>query len=72
MLSLNLIEAAKKASEPQADDELVKEIEALIAQRTEARANKDWAAADAIRDKLTAMNVAVKDSKDGISWEFIK
>ena len=72
VLSLNLIEAVKKASEPQADDELVKEIEALIAQRTEARANKDWAAADAIRDKLTAMNVAVKDSKDGISWEFIK
>ena len=44
------------------------EIEELIAQRTKARAEKDWATADAIRDKLKEMKVVVKDTKDGIEW----
>ena len=52
------------------DDALTAEIEELIAKRTEARAAKDWATADAIRDRLNAMNVVVVDTKDGISWHF--
>ena len=36
------------------EDSLDEEIEALIAQRTEARKNKDWATADRIRDELKA------------------
>ncbi len=67
VLSLDLL-AAKE--ENGADDKLTAEIEALIAKRTEARANKDWATADAIRDRLTEMNVIVKDTKDGITWSF--
>ena len=47
---------------------LPKEVEELIAQRTKARAEKDWATADAIRDKLKEMKVVVKDTKDGIEW----
>ncbi|MBQ6626966.1 MAG: cysteine--tRNA ligase, partial [Ruminococcus sp.] len=72
VLSLNLIEEANKVkAEKQAENESVdvKKIEELIAKRTEARANKDWATADAIRDELNAMHVVVKDSKDGITWE---
>ena len=68
VLSLNLLE--EKKSENTSDDALTAEIEDLIAKRTEARAAKDWATADAIRDKLTAMNVVVVDTKDGISWHF--
>ncbi len=68
VLSLNLL--AEKEAENSADDALTAEIEELIAKRTEARAAKDWATADAIRDKLTAMNVVVVDTKDGISWHF--
>ena len=44
------------------------EIDALIAQRKEARANRDWALADQIRDRLTAMKVVVEDTADGSSW----
>ena len=68
VLSLDLIKE-KAEEEPAASDDLTAEIEALIEQRTEARANKDWATADAIRDKLKDMNVTVIDSKDGITWK---
>jgi len=44
------------------------EIDALIAQRREARANRDWALADQIRDRLTAMKVVVEDTTEGSSW----
>ncbi len=44
-------------------------IEALIASRTEARAAKDFARSDAIRDELTALGVTIKDGPDGTTWE---
>ncbi len=44
------------------------EIENLIAQRNQARAEKDWSKADTIRDELAAKKVVIKDSKDGTSW----
>ncbi len=44
------------------------EIEALIAQRTEARKNKDWATADKIRDELKARNIVLEDTPQGIKW----
>ena len=69
VLSLNLIEAAESlndtSSNTGADDS---EIEALIAERTKARAEKNWAKADEIRDKLNELNIVVKDTKDGIEW----
>ncbi|MFY9294184.1 MAG: cysteine--tRNA ligase [Methylorubrum rhodinum] len=43
----------------------VAKVEALIAERKAARAAKDWAASDRVRDALAAMGVAVKDNKDG-------
>ncbi|MBV2128085.1 cysteine--tRNA ligase [Arsukibacterium indicum] len=46
----------------------VAEIEALIAQRNNARANKDWAAADAARDALTAKGIIVEDKNGVTSW----
>lgn len=45
------------------------EVEALIAERWEARSAKDWAKSDEIRDQLSAMGVVIKDSKDGTTWE---
>lgn len=44
------------------------EVEALIAKRQEARANKDWATADKIRDDLKAMGIIVKDTPQGVTW----
>ncbi|TNC16024.1 cysteine--tRNA ligase [Methylobacterium terricola] len=40
-------------------------VEALIAERKDARARKDWAESDRIRGALTALGVTVKDNKDG-------
>lgn len=46
----------------------VAKIEALINERLEARANKDWAASDRIRDELKDLGVIIEDSKGGTSW----
>jgi cysteinyl-tRNA synthetase len=44
------------------------DIETLIAKRNEARADKDFAAADAIRDELAAKGVSIEDGPDGTRW----
>ncbi|ANC75044.1 TPA: cysteine--tRNA ligase [Streptococcus pyogenes] len=44
------------------------DIEALIAKRQEARANRDFAIADAIRDQLAAQGIKLLDTKDGVRW----
>ncbi|GEO98482.1 cysteine--tRNA ligase [Methylobacterium haplocladii] len=50
----------------------VGKVEALIEERRAARAAKDWAASDRVRDALLAMGVAVKDNKDGTTtWSVV-
>lgn len=44
------------------------EIEELIEQRQQARANKDWATADKIRDDLKARGIILKDTPQGVTW----
>ncbi len=44
-------------------------VEMLLTMRMEAKANKDWATSDKIRDSLTAIGIRVKDRKDGFDWE---
>ncbi|QDG51502.1 cysteine--tRNA ligase [Persicimonas caeni] len=46
------------------------DIDQKIAERKEARANKDWDRADAIRDELAAMDVEIMDRAEGTSWRF--
>jgi len=50
----------------------VKEVERLISERTAARARKDFRESDRIRDLLAAMGVAIKDSKEGTTWEVVR
>ncbi|MFM2000417.1 MAG: hypothetical protein RL204_2364 [Bacteroidota bacterium] len=40
----------------------------ILEMRTEAKANKDFAKSDLIRDRLAQMNIQIKDSKEGTSW----
>lgn len=48
-------------------------IEALVQRRTQARAEKDWAAADSIRDELATLGVEILDGKgDEVSWRRTK
>ena len=51
--------------------ELSPEIQALIDERRNARALKDFAKSDALRDQLLALKIAVKDGVNGMSWEVI-
>ncbi|WP_373819895.1 cysteine--tRNA ligase [Glaesserella sp.] len=51
-----------------ANNDEVAEIEALIKQRNEARAGKNWAAADEARNKLTAMGIVLEDGANGTTW----
>lgn len=44
------------------------DIEALIEERQQARANKDWAKADRIRDELKAKGIILKDTPQGVTW----
>jgi len=43
-------------------------MELVIDLRQQARANKDWATADKIRDNLAEQNIVIKDGKEGTSW----
>ncbi|MFM4768319.1 cysteine--tRNA ligase [Aeromonas veronii] len=49
-------------------DEEVAEIERLIAERNQARADKNWAAADAARNRLTEMGIVLEDSAGKTNW----
>ncbi len=46
------------------------DIAAFIAERGQARAAKDWAASDVIRDRLLAKGIVLKDGPKGTVWEF--
>ena len=68
---LGLLEQEPEAflqSGAQADDSEVAEIEALIQQRLDARKAKDWAAADAARDRLNEMGIVLEDGPQGTTW----
>ncbi|HTN54768.1 MAG TPA: cysteine--tRNA ligase [Microbacterium sp.] len=43
-------------------------VRAMIDQRAQARADKDWAAADRIRDAIAAAGITLEDSPDGTHW----
>ena len=43
-------------------------VEMVLEQRKTAKANKDWATSDKIRDNLKALGVLIKDTKDGTEW----
>lgn len=47
---------------------LDEKIEKLIEERQQARANKDWATADRIRDELKAQGITLKDTPQGVIW----
>ncbi|MFT7127778.1 MAG: cysteinyl-tRNA synthetase [Pseudoalteromonas tetraodonis] len=46
-------------------------IDALIKGRLDARASKDWAEADRIRDELAAMNIEIQDGQGGTTWRVL-
>jgi cysteinyl-tRNA synthetase len=65
---LGINDAAQPAVDDQATTALGVLVEAQLAARAQARASKDWAASDAIRDTLAAAGILVEDTADGASW----
>jgi cysteinyl-tRNA synthetase len=47
-------------------------VDMLLEQRVKAKANKDWATSDFIRNELTALGFEIKDTKDGFEWRLNK
>ncbi len=58
----------KEESGSETDDKMDGIMQLLIDIRQQARQNKDWATSDQIRDALTALNIQLKDGKDGTDW----
>jgi cysteinyl-tRNA synthetase len=46
-----------------------KAVDLLLSIRQQAKANKDWATSDKIRNELTAIGFEIKDTKDGAEWK---
>ena len=53
------------------EESLDEKVEQMIADRQAARAAKNWAEADRIRDELKAMGIELKDTKQGVQWKKI-
>ncbi len=71
VLSLNLLSAAAKLQEKQAQEEAANadpRIDALVAARTEAKKAKNFAEADRIRDELKAEGIEIIDTPQGAKW----
>ena len=62
VLGLNLKESAERATSADAG------VEALIAEREQARASKNWARADEIRKQLSEQGIALEDTSSGTLW----
>ena len=56
--------------EKQGSSEVEAQVNALIAERNEARKQKQWALSDQLRDKLKELGVTIEDSKDGTKWRW--
>ena len=68
VLSLDLLKVEDNA----VSDELVNEINEKIRLRNEAKANKDYATSDAIRDELLSKGIKLIDTREGTTFELIK
>jgi cysteinyl-tRNA synthetase len=59
----------EEATQESSNNKLDEVIELLLSVRQEAKAAKNYALADQIRDQLKALGIVVKDKKDGFEWE---
>jgi cysteinyl-tRNA synthetase len=58
-------------NEKDEDEDIDQKIKDLIEKRQEARKNKNWAEADAIRDRLKEMGIVLEDTPQGVRWKRI-
>ena len=72
VIATDVLGIAPEQEAAAADNGVNKVMDALVnmvlEERKIAKANKDWAKSDKIRDDLKAIGVLIKDTKDGIEW----
>ena len=69
----DLLGITKETANNEAREEAFgKVVDMLLEQRMKAKANKDWATSDQIRDSLASLGFEVKDTKDGFTWKLNK
>ena len=72
ILGLKPTAASGNADNSAREEAFGKVVDMLLEQRMKAKANKDGATSDLIRDQLAALGFEVKDTKDGFSWKLNK
>lgn len=65
VLSLDLIEKANSVGDSNQAEEIPSEVMALVEERKQARANKDFALADSLRDKIAELGYVIKETRQG-------
>lgn len=63
---------AENSGNAQREQAYSEAVDLLLETRAKAKANKDWATSDLIRDRLASLGFEVKDTKDGVSWKLNK
>ena len=74
VLSLNLLEAAEKLRKKQEEEAAASadpEIDGMVAARTAAKKEKNFAEADRIRDELKARGIEIIDTPQGTKWRYV-
>ena len=66
---LGLKDEARSGAENGSIEAFSKAMDLLLSIRQQAKANKDWATSDKIRNELTALGFTIKDTKDGAEWK---
>ncbi len=72
LLGLQPSAAAGGSSDAAREEAYGAVVDMLLEQRMKAKASKDWATSDLIRDRLAALGFEVKDTKDGFTWKLNK
>jgi cysteinyl-tRNA synthetase len=63
------VDAVLGILEEATDADLDEEIERLVQERERLRTEKDWAGADALRDRLKEMGIVLEDTPSGVRWK---
>jgi cysteinyl-tRNA synthetase len=63
------LKAEKSGSNDAREEAFGKVMDMVLELRAKAKADKDWATSDKIRDELAAAGFEVKDTKDGVTWK---
>ena len=73
-LSMFLFDILGLVEEQEKDDSKLIDylMDTILSIRSEAKAKKDYATSDKIRDELAKLHIEIKDTKDGAKWNFLK